>query len=321
MRRILLAALALALLAPSAAAATEDVAWRLDQRLVSMSAVPGGFTFLSSRDSALGDDVLSGSFDQQAGRLDVRMATREPDRSEAVLSLSWTTLVEYRDADGDGRLGLADPVLQRIELARLPSTTSVAPILGGQSATATYTLPANGTDGPLPVPSERGSLRLAFTLVTTPTTVAGASLVPAQLGLSAEVRSFPYQAGDSRLALVSHVATSAPRLDHDVGGVAVTQGNLTFRLAWAEVATADGVAQPAPSTGTSEQADRATLVQSWPRGEQVEQDGGMTAQRWTDGAAALVDALPPGDWRFYTLGVAVVAVGLGVPSLRRLRES
>src|SRR5688572_20934650 len=100
MRRILLATLALLLAAPAGAAAAEDAAWRLEPRAVTMAATPGGFAFSSTRDSPLGQDVLSGTFDAQAGKLDARLAASRPDRAEAALSLTWTTLVEYRDADG-----------------------------------------------------------------------------------------------------------------------------------------------------------------------------------------------------------------------------
>lgn len=311
------------LVAPGAAAATEDVAWRLEARSIALVQDGGGFTYSSARSSGLGDDLLSGTFDADPPRLDARIDASSPDATVASLQVDWTELVEYRDADGDGRFGLADPVVQRIPLAGLPSSTVVTPVLGGRAATVRYTLPANESEpaSPLPVPSERGEFRLTFTLVAAPTTVAGRAVGPTDLALGAAVERFPYVAGDSRLALLSEVATSLPRLDHEADGVALASGPLTFRLAWATAASSDGVAHPAPATALSTGAQRALLVQSWPRGDQVGQDGGVSAQRWSDAGAAVLERLPPGDWRFFALGVAVVALALGLPSLRRLRET
>lgn len=318
------ALLAFALLvAPGAAAATEDVAWRLEARSIALVQQGSGFTYSSSRSSGLGDDLLSGTFSADPPRLDARLDATAPEATVAALQVEWTELVEYRDADGDGRFGLADPVVQRIALADLPSSTVVTPVLGGRTAAIRYTLPANDSEAapPLPVPAERGEFRLTFTLVAAPTSVSGRSVAPTELALGAAVQRFPYLAGDSRLALLSVVATSLSRLDHESDGVAVASGPLTFRLAWGTAASSDGVAFPAPATAVSTGAERAVLVQSWPRGTQVEQDGGVSAQRWSDAGAAVLDRLPPGDWRFFALGVAVVAIALGLPSLRRLRET
>lgn len=316
-----LACLATVALAPAAAALTEDVAWRLEPRGIAMASTADGFTYSSDRDSALGDDLLSGSFQADPPRLDARLTARDPEAADGRLTVEWRELVEYRDADGDGRFGLADPVAQRMALAGLPSTSVVAPVLGGRSATVTYSLPDNASrSGPLPVPGDQGTLTLTFTLVSSPATIAGHALDPADLGLGAEVRGFPYVAEDTRLALVSDVATPLPSLDHaaDGLGVALGAGALTLRLAW-EDALADGVAHPAPATVVSGSAERAHLVQSWPRGDEVGQRGSVAAQHWAD-AGAVLEALPPGDWRFFALGLGAVALGLGIPSLRRLRE-
>lgn len=317
----LAAVAALVALAPAAAAAAEDAPWRLEVRDIAVASTATGFTYSSDRESPLGDDLLSGAFQADPPRLEARLTARDPDAADGLLRVEWRELVEYRDADGDGRFGLADPVTQRIALAGLPASTVVTPVLGGQTATVTYTLPANESgSGPLPVPGERGTLRLTFTLVASPANIAGHALDPTDLGLGADVRGFAYVAADTSLALVSDVATPLPRLDHEADGVGVSlaAGALTFRLAWDD-AVADGVAQPAPVTATSLGAERVQLVQSWPRGEDaVGQRGTLAAQRWSD-VGAVLESLPPGDWRFYALGLAAVAVGLGVPSLRRLR--
>jgi hypothetical protein len=288
-----------------------------------MAAVGDGLQFSSARDSALGDDLLTGTVNAPAGRLDARFMSVEPEAAELALTVTWQRLVEYRDADGDGRFGLADPELQRIAIAQLPATTTVTPLLGGgQSATVTYTLPINESDpSPLPgVPRQHGSLRLTFALVPRSASVASAALDPTDLGLGVEVRDFPYGAADTRLALVSEVATLAPRLDREAAGVSLASGGVTLGLRWDETALADGARQSATVTTVSGRADQVTVIQSMPRGDRVEQDGGMTAQRWTAGVVEAIRDLPLGDWRFYTLGLAAVAVGLGVPSLRRLRE-
>lgn len=315
MRPVLLAALALLLVAPGAAAVTEDVAWRGERRSTAMAATGPGFSYTSTRDSDLGSDTLSGAFDAAAARLDARLSAREPEAAEATLTMTWSSLAEYRDADGDGAFGLADPLVQRVAIPGLPAGTVVTPLLaGGHAATVTYTLPANESG----LLQERGRLRLTFTLVPDEVALAGgARASPADLGLAAEVEGFPFRARDTRLALVSDVAATQA-LGPAAGGVGLTLGALTFRAAWLGTASVDGVPVPAPATSVSDRADQASLVQSWPQGSRVEQRGAVMAQRWD--AGALLEALPPGDWRFYALGVAAVAVALGVPSWRRLRE-
>lgn len=315
----LMAALAALLAAPLGAAQepVEDVAWRLDARVVAMAAQGDAFTFSSSRASELGDDLLSGAFQPDPPRLQARFTAQDPDPTEAVLQVEWRELVEYRDADGDGRLGLADPVVQRIPLAGLSSSTAVAPVLGGRSATVTYTLPSNSSgSSPLPVPGDDPTLRIIVTLVGSPATIGGRSLVPTDLGLAVQLHRFPYADDSSLVALVSEVASPAA-VETGSGQVGVEAQALSFRLGW-DAARADGVASPASATATSASPGRAQMVQSLPRGDDASQDGSIRTQRWT--AADVLEALPPGDWRFYALGVAAVAVGLGVPSLRRLRD-
>ncbi len=306
-----------------AAAAQEDLAWRLDRRQLSMGMAGDVLQFSSTRDSALGRDAFTGSFDPALARLDVRFQGKEPEAADAGLSVAWTALVEYRDADGDGRLSLSDPEVQRIALAGLPASVAIVPALGGQSAVATFTLPDNGTDGPLPgVTSGHGSVRVTLTLVPQPSSVAGGlSLGPTDLGLATAVDGMPFKAADSRLALVLDVSTAGGLpLSRQDGRLAFSTSHLTLGLAPDSLARGDDGEQPAPASTVSQRDDQALVMQELPRGDHAEHGSRIAVQRWQDDVAAALGHLPLGDWRFYLAGAGLVAVGLGIPSLRRLRE-
>lgn len=316
MRRLLTAAIFLLACLPLAAAApVEDQAWRLDRREVTASTRPGSIVLTSHRDSSLGQDDLVATLDADAARLDVRLTSTRPDTASAGLALAWRWLVEYRDADGDGRYGLADPAVQRIAIASLPHNVVATPLLDGQSATATYSLPGNGTE-PVSLPGTGGTLLLTVALAPAPTTVSGEPIDPTQAFVSAEVRGFPFSEGNTLLALVSDAASDGPVQAQD-GGVARTSGPLAVEGAWQPSTHSDGAEKPAKTTAATDGGGSADVVQSWPRGSQVSQSGSVSVQRWSDVAAALGELA--GDWRFFTLGVAAVAVAFGVPSWRRSR--
>jgi hypothetical protein len=316
MRRLLTAAvLLLACLPLAAAAPVEDQAWRLERREVTASALPDAVVLTSRRDSGLGEDDLVATLDAASARLDVRLASTRPDTASAGLVLTWRWLVEYRDADGDGRYGLADPAVQRVAIAPLPHSAVATPLLDGQSATATYSLPGNGTE-PVALPGTGGTLRITVALAPSPTTVAGEAIDPTQAFVSTEVRGFPYREGNTLLALVGDAASGGPVRAQD-GGVARTSGPLAVENLWQPSARTDGADRPATTTAATDSGGSADWVQSWPRGQQVSQSGSVSVQRWADVAAALGELA--GDWRFFTLGVAAVAVAFGVPSWRRSR--
>jgi hypothetical protein len=315
---LVLALTGLAALPLAAAAPAEDHAWRLDRREVTAAALPDSAILTSRRDSALGQDELTATLDGARARLEVRMDAEQPDAASAGLTLDWRWLVEYRDADGDGRYGLADAEVQRVAVASLPHSVVAAPLVsGGQSATATYALPRNATD-PVPLPGAGGSLVLTVALVPAPTTLSGQAVDPTEAFVSAEVRGFPYAAGDTRLALVGGASSDGP-VRAEAGGVGRSSGPLAVAAAWLPVAHADGADRPAASTAAvAGGGGSADVVQSWPRGDQVSQAGAVSVQRWRDVAAAIGELR--GDWRFYALGVAAVGAAFGVPSALRLRK-
>lgn len=318
MRRLLTASILLLACLPLAAAApVEDQAWRLDRREVTASALPDAAVLTSRRASGLGEDELTARLDAGSARLDVAMAAQAPDAAQASLTLTWRWLVEYRDADGDGRYGLADPAVQRIDVPSLPHSIVVAPLVsGGQSATATYSLPRNATSEPVPIPGAGGSLRITAALVPAPGVVAGQAVDPTQAFVSASVRGFPYADRDTALALVGEAFSQGPVAAKD-GGVTRTSGPLEVEAAWKPIARLDGADAPAPTAATTQGGGAADVVQSWPRGDDVSHEGTVTVQRWSDVAAALGELA--GDWRFYAAGLAAVGVAFGVPSWRRAR--
>lgn len=317
--------LLLSALAASAAAAP-DTAWEQESRVLDVRGSPTGFTFTSRRDSDLGNDALTGGFDATTARFATTLDVTRPEEASLRLEVTWSALVEYRDADGDGRYGLADPALRTIALRDLPQQTVVAPRLGGGSdATTTYTLPQNGSDpDPIlggPVPAAPGTLRLAFTLVPQQGSVAGMALAPTQVRFAVAVTDFPFQAADTRLAVISELATDAQRLEALPAGVQARQGNHSWEWAWASMAQVDGAQAPTGWSMVASDPQRATAVTSLPRGETVEQGGALSAHKASAALAPLLRLLPPGDWRFYTVGLAGVVLALGIPSVRLLREA
>jgi hypothetical protein len=328
MKPIVPLAFALLLLAPLAGAAEgeEDLAWRMESRTLQVRGHDGGFTFTSSRESALAADLLSGGFDASSARLTTALLASRPETSSLRLDVAWTGLAEYRDLDGDGLYGLADETVQSIAVAGLPHQTVVTPLLaGGHTATVSYTLPENGSR-PDPViggggiPGSRGALRLTFVLVPVPTTV-GASLVqPTEVRLGAEVRDFPFQAGDTRLAVVAEVSTDAAALEQAEQGVSASSGRNSWLASWTPRARSDGAELVAGWSSLASEAGRATAVLSLPRGDSVSQEGSVSAHSFRAEVVEALRDLPPGDWRVYALGLAGAAVALGVPSLRRLKE-
>lgn len=325
-----LALTGLVLLAPLASAAEpeEDLAWRREGRVLDVRGGDNGFTFSSQRSSALSVDALSGSFDARTATFTADLVATAPVEASLGMDTTWLQVVEYRDLDGDGRYGLADETVHAIRIPGLPHQTVVTPLLsGGQTATVTYTLPANATD-PDPVlggglPSPRGTLRLTFTFVPSGALVAGSQLQPTDIGLRMELRDFPFQAGSTRLALVAKVSTdgpAAPPIEPGEARLAVATDTHGLKAQWAPQTLADGVEAPAGWSSLSSDDQSATVVLSLPRGDVVSQGGSVSAHRWQDDVAEALRDLPPGDWRLYAAGLAGIVVALGVPSLRRLRE-
>ncbi|MHB1262642.1 MAG: hypothetical protein ACYC2H_13120 [Thermoplasmatota archaeon] len=317
----------LVLLAPLAGAADaqEDAAWRLEPRILDVKATEDGFTFTSARDTPTEADRFTGSFDAGTGRLALDLQADRPEPQSIGMDLAWTRLVEYRDADGDGRYGLADETLQAIPVPGLPAQTVVTPLLGGGNAAAVaYTLPENASS-PDPVlggdlPGTRGTLRLTFSLVPTTRVVGGSAIEPTEVRITTEVRDFPFQAGDSRLALVADASTDAARLDAGDSSLQAAGDRYSWLASWQSDALVDGAALDAAWSSLANDAARATAVLSLPRGDAVSHDGSMSAHRSIAEVVEAIRDLPPGDWRFYAMGLGGVALALGFPSLRRLRE-
>lgn len=328
MKPTLLPAIALLVLAPlaMAAEAQEDLAWSSQARSLDVRATPEGFTFTSTRASDQESDRLAGAFDADASHFALTLQADRPEPALLRVELAWTRLVEFRDADGDGRYGLADETLQSIAIPGLPAQAVVTPLLGGgTSATVAYTLPENHT-GSDPVlggdlPGTSGAFRLTFSLVPAPRSLAGSAIGPTQVRITTEVNDFPFQAGDTRLAVVADASTGAASLDAGDSRLEAAAGRHSWVADWAPTATADGPAHPAPWSSLATGSRHATAVLSLPRGDAVSHDGSVSAHRMAVEIVEALRDLPPGDWRFYALGLGGVGLALGVPSLRRLRES
>lgn len=325
MKITFLLAIAALLLVPAAAGAGAegDAAWRSERRSLDVGGHSAGFSFTSARRSELATDTLSGGFDSPSAHLTVDLLAAEPEVARVRLDVTWTGLIEYRDADGNGRYGLADETVQHVRLPGLPQQTAVRPVLGGGStATVTYTLPGNASqpDPLVGLPQAPGVFRLVFTLVPDTAGVGLSAQEPTDVRLRTEVRGFPFQAGDTRLAVVADIATDAAVLEPTAGGLAAASASHGWTADWARSASSDGAEVAAAVSSLADDADRATAVLSLPRGDDVSQEGSVSAHH-VQTVAEILRSLPPGDWRFYAVGLAGAALALGIPSLRRLREA
>lgn len=326
MRFLLTATILLLLLAPLAGAAQDDAAWSLETRSLDVQSNPAGFTFTSVRDSALATDTLSGAFDADSVTLTAGLRATQPSPAAVRMDLTWRSLVEYRDVDGDGRYGLSDEAVQSVAVASLPHDASVTPLLGGgSSATITYHFPANDSSpGPVPVggglPGAQGALVLTFTILPSPGTAGAASLRPTDIGMGAAVRDFPWKADETALALLVEVRGDAPRLDAGPGNLTAPADGDSWVAQWSTQAARDGNAAAAGWSALAQPPNQATAVLSLPRGQSVSQDGVLSAHHAMTATIVAIPRLPAGSPLAYAAGAAIALVALGIPSLGRLRR-
>lgn len=327
MTRLLLAPTLLLLLVPlaPAAGAEGDTAWAREGRQLEVDSSDLGFSFTSKRASALGQDTMTGVFDTPTATLALALRTEEPEAASVRLDATWQRVVEFRDLDGDGRYGLADETVQELDLVDLESRTTTSTLLaGGHVATAQYHLPHNES-GSSPVvgglPVQGGTLRLSFGLRPYATDVRGLVLDATAIGLGLEVDRFPFLVDDSRLAVVVALASDAPQGVVGPTSLVAQAGNLSWSAAWRDRAAANGAETGIGWSSLSSDSTHAAAVLSLPRGDTVSHDGSMAASRESFDFPEDLALSPPGDWRFYAAGLAAVALVMGIPSWRRLREA
>ncbi len=297
-------ALALALLAvaPLALASDEgerDARWSEEPRTVAAWPTGSGFALRSERASGLADDEMSATYDAQAARLDVGLSASAPEDAEAGLALVLHGVTEYRDLDGDGRLGPADEVVRRVAVAGTPAVGSAEGLPGGGwRATSVHTLsPANLAAGPT---------RLEVAVEARPDATDGRA--PTRLDVAVRLLD-GWARNGTHLALEAGLDSDSVPAGVGADSARVGDGPLDLALAW----------QDGRGTVTEAVAPRtATFVRSQPAGNDVTFPAAVSAA-WRPTAEPGGGAA--GSVAFYLGAAAVAAAAVAVPAWRRLRPA
>lgn len=322
---LLLALVALASLAPVAHADEHDAArikqqWADERRQDTLDLAHDGFTYESVRDTDLAADRLEATFDLDAARFGLDFTADTPDGTNTLtLTLDDWALIEYEDLDGDGTLGLGEPVLQRHDAAATAdprlSRSSTGPITHLQ---ATYDLP------------EGGEWHLVFHLTDRPAATDDGTLRPTQIKYDLQVERYPYTSDTSLLAIQQRVtaSTDADADRTDLPRLLFAEEGHQAYLQWVDIATVDGrardiettVARAAFPTDTPGAVSESTVTFHYPRGDTIVHDPTLGVMLLDLDAlrARVQQVLGSIPWLTVGIiaGIATVAVTLG-PRLRR----
>ena len=291
-----LTALALAPTGNAAEPAPDD--WADEPRQVSAWPAGGGFAVRSVRDSALADDLLQADYDAAAAQLTVRLSGSEPGPADLDAVLGLRAVTEFRDLDGDGRLGPGDEVVRRVAIPGTPAIGHVEPLpQGGWRASAVHTLPAASTG------LAAGPARLELVLDARAAPEDGKS--PTRLDLAVRVLD-GWARNGTHLALETSVASDPAPLALGADAVRLGSGGLSLAAAWQ-----DGRGTVTEASGQS----AASFVRSQPAGPDVTFPATVSAA-WRPAADASGGAV--GSPGFY-VGAAIVGMAaLAVPAWKRL---
>lgn len=289
------AALAALALAGPAAAAPDAQQWAQEPRTVVAWPSADGFVVRSERDSAAGSDLLTAAYDSATARLDVGFNATRPGPAGVASSLTVLAVWEFRDQDGDGRYGLGEPVVRRVEVPGTPATASTQARPGGVwRATALHTLAP-------------GVLEVQLEARPAP---AG-SLDPTRLDLRVALQGV--RAGNgTHLAIEAVLESNVQHEALSADLVRLRDGNHTLATGW----------DPSTSGHVMEGTDplRVTLVRSAAADDRVAYDGAVTAA-WAPQPAqrSLPFAVPTGSLPIYLGAAFVTLAALAIPAWRRLR--
>lgn len=294
--------------AQSPSFAARDPSWGAEERDLGFTYDFAGFTITSSRNSTAAQDNWTLQFDARAALLRLTANGTRPDGATGTaLSVRLRSLVEFQDLDGDGRLGLGDPVLQQLLFAEGSSgwIETVRRADGSLEPVAHYWLKGARVDVQFH-PTRNGTIGSGGSPVATPFDVA--------------VSSFPYLS-DNRTYLALELRVESPVAV--VGDALGTMdGPLRSFLAWS-APRADG---NATALGVTMQRYLGQPAPQWL----------LTVSQPRDTVAPLslvlgVARVPPsdtipeilrqisGDWRFYMLGLLVAGLVVGWPIYRRMQ--
>lgn len=303
---LLLPLLALAVLAPYAMAnglpSGDD--WNTERRTVTAWPDGGGFVLRSSRDSATASDELSAVYDARSARLTVSLQASDPKQTVLATTLAIHSITEFNDSDGDGRQGLAEDAVRRVEVPGTPAVSSVQALPdGGWRVTSTHTLPRPTTS----LQQAAGTSRLEVVLEARPHPLGGKD--PTRLDLDLRVLDGWARNG-------THLAVEAD-LDSPAAPDAVSADLVRLRDGGHSLATTwqDGRG----NVVKGDDARSVTFVRSQPAGQMVSFPAALSAD-WTPSRAGGGLHVAGGNAGLYLGAAAVAAAAFAYPAWRRLRR-
>jgi hypothetical protein len=298
--------------------ASADTAWGAQERQVTLQSAADGFGLVSTNPGS--DDQIVAEFDARSASFSLQF-TDPDDAVDLHLETSFASLIEFRDEDDDGRYGPGDVVVRNVDFTELDGTVVPTPLSGGGHAVVvSYDIPAPPADAALPSIQEAGSFRLLFTMVPEPRMVAGAQMQPTEVAFAVEAMDFPFAEEDTLLAMET-VATvpAGDSLSIVPGGLATGRDSFDVAFGLRPGVERNGFDSDAPQAWSATGDQIATVVTTWPHSDSLRHEGGYTVERASEGGFAQLIRSPPGEPWLYLAGLATVLVGLGIPTIRRLR--
>lgn len=242
----------------------ESPSTSLENRVVDYDLSPSGFEFVSR--SEVTTNTLRGSFDLRSARVQIQaegLGFAMPVR----MTVEYASVVEFRDADGDGRLGLGDEVVRELSLAtaRGASLHTVPRMQAGSyESLARYPLNVSGLFS--------GVAEVRFVILSVATSVEGEQRSPGRLFMEVAVDSFPFARNDTRLAVKvrqyggSDLSAASDEIVSGTDG-----GRLSYR--WSRCVGRDGTMLPVGPVVLeypSGAAPRTATVFAFPDGDRIE---------------------------------------------------
>jgi hypothetical protein len=278
--------------------------WSAEERTVTAWPDGGGFVVRSSRDSPTASDELAADYDASTARLSVSLQASDPTQTSLASTFTILAITEFTDSDGDGRQGLGEEAVRRVEVPGTPAVSSVEALPdGGWRATSIHTLPP-----PPAALTQTATSRLEVVLEARPQPLAGKD--PTRFDLQLRVIDGWARNG-------THLAVETG-LDSRAAPDAVSADLLRLRDGGHSLATTwqDG-------RGTvveGEDPRSVTFVRSQPAGLVVSFPAALSAE-WTPSRASDGLTVPGGNVALYLGAAIVAAAAFAYPAWRRLRAA
>ncbi len=307
--------------------ADQDTDWAREERTLEFSHDETGFSYQSHRVSDAGEDLIEGTFDLDDAEFTYRFISTEPSNETTIqMSAKFARLVEYRDANFDGRYGLGDRPVQTIRMADVDGEALT--VRGGLTdsvhrAEVVYPLAEAGIG--VGGSDALGDSTFTIEFLVSPTThvESGRTIQPTEAFFDVRVNDFPYQDNDTNLALITSV-TSNRDLGPAAGDVTGADGFYDVVYQWQSAGPSSIlrdvhiVQDTAVGASVSENAD---VIFSYARTQGAGHTASLDAVRYESQALApILEPLLAGDWRFYSVGILISLAAVAGPAYARVRR-